>query len=154
MWAFNFVKMVLGFFFGGGPTVQAVVDGLTKAHADSLNAKTEEEKIDAKLRIDTLTAALVDLQNARVQLGKQPWWLATIACMIGFGFALHLFLVCVGTAFAPLIVGGVFDWMLHIPKLPDPYDKAQLSVVAFFYGYASVLAGSGKIAAAITQKRR
>jgi hypothetical protein len=57
--------LLLGYLFGGGGTVTAIVNALTQAHADSINAKSETEKVEAKARIDTLNAALADVQRAR-----------------------------------------------------------------------------------------
>jgi hypothetical protein len=74
--------------------------------------------------------------------------------MIGFPFALHLFLVGLGTSFQPLLVGGPADWMLHIPKLPPPLDATELGVVAFFYGYGAVVVGSNAVASAIAGRAR
>jgi hypothetical protein len=73
--------------------------------------------------------------------------------MIGFGFAIHLLLITLATTFQPIIIGGVLDWMLRIPKLPPPLDQTELGVVAFFYGYAAVSTGLGAVATAIARRK-
>ena len=52
-----------------------------------------------------------------------------------------------------VIIGGAFDWMLRIPKLPPPLDQTELGVVAFFYGYAAVSTGLGAVANAIAKRK-
>ena len=146
-----FVRWIFS-WFGGGPLGQ-ILDALTKAHADALNAKTEEEKIAAKNRIDTLTALAADTANARQAAAGLPWWMALLAFLFGIGFAMHTFFIATGTAFQPLIVGGWFDWLLHIPKLPPPYDQSEIGIIGFFFGFAAVSSGLGAVAGAINRRK-
>ena len=139
-------------WFGGGPLGQ-ILDALTKAHADAINGATEQERTAAKERVDTLTALAADTANARAAAAGLPWWMATLAFLFGIGFALHTFFIATGTAFQPLIVGGWFDWLLHIPKLPPPYDQSELGIIGFFFGFSAVSSGLGAVAGAITRKR-
>jgi hypothetical protein len=138
------IKWILT-FLGGGP-LKTIADALTKAHADALNATTEQEKVAANERIQTLTQSLADVANARSSASTMPWWMAAIAFGIGFSVMLHVALIFIGTSFQPLIVGGSFSWMLHIPGVPPPFDKYEAQVIGFFYGFASIVVGSRNIA--------
>lgn len=139
-------------WFGGSP-LGKIVDGLNKAYSDSLNAKTVEEKTAAQERIETLKTLAADTANARQAAAGQPWWMALLAFLFGIGFALHVFFIGIGTAVQPLIVGGFLDWMLHVPKLPAPYDSMELGIAGFFYGYAAVATGAGAVAKAIVGRK-
>lgn len=140
-------------WFGGGP-LSKIVDALGKAYTDKLNAKTEMERIEADERIKILTTLAADTANARQAAAGLPTWMAIIGFMIGIGFALHLLLITLATTFQPLIIGGWFDWTLHIPKLPAPLDVSEVGVIAFFFGAAAVIGGAGSIASAIVIKKR
>jgi uncharacterized membrane protein len=139
-------------WLGGGPLSKAL-DALNKAYSDKLNAVTEGEKIAANERIDRAHVLAADVANARAAAAGLPWWMALLAFLFGIGFALHSFFIAMGTAFAPIIVGGWLDWWLHIPKLPNPYDQAELGIIGFFFGFASVSAGAGAIASAIVKRK-
>lgn len=145
------LKLILS-WFGGGP-LGNILGALNKAYSDKLNAKSETEKTEADERIKTLTVLAADTANARQAAAGLPWWMALMAFLFGIGFALHTFFIAMGTAFQPLIVGGILDWWLHIPKLPPPYDQSELGIIAFFYGFASVSVGAGAIAGAIGRSR-
>lgn len=138
-------------WFGGGPLSKAL-DALNKAYSDKLNATTERDKIAAQERIDRLHTLAEDTANARASAKGLPGWMAVIGFMIGFPFALHILMVGVGTTFQPLLVGGWFDWMLRIPKWPAPLDQSELGIIAFFFGAAAVIGGSGAIANAIAKR--
>lgn len=139
-------------WFGGGPLTK-IVDALGKAYSDKLNAKTETEKIEADERIRTLTALAADTANARQAASGLPTWMAVIGFMIGIGFAVHLLFISLATTFQPLIIGGWFDWTLHIPKLPAPLDASEVGIIAFFFGAAAVIGGAGSIAGAIARRK-
>lgn len=145
------LKWILS-WFGGGP-LGKIADALTKAYEIKLNARTEEEKIQAQADIDRLHVLAADTANARAAAAGLPTWMAVIGFMIGFPFALHLFFVGMGTTFAPLLVGGVFDWMLRIPKWPAPLDQSELGIIAFFFGASAVIGGAGAIANAIVRRK-
>lgn len=139
-------------WFGGGP-LSKIVDALGKAYTDKLNARTEAEKTAADERIKTLTVLAADTANARQAASGLPTWMAVIGFMIGIGFAIHLLFITLATTFQPLIVGGWFDWTLHIPKLPAPLDVSEVGVIAFFFGAAAVIGGAGSIAGAIAKRK-
>ncbi len=149
--AVGILTWILG-WFGGGP-LSKVLDALTRAHADALNAKTVSEKTAAAERVATLTQLAADTANARASAGGLPTWMAVIGFMIGIGFALHLFFITLATTFQPLIVGGWFDWTLRIPKLPAPLDVSEVGVIAFFFGAAAVIGGAASIAGAISKRK-
>lgn len=138
------LAMILS-WFGGGP-LKAILDALTKAHADAINGATEQERTAAKERVDTLTELAADAANARQAASTYPTWMGVIGFMVGFGFALHLLLVALATTFQPLIVGGWLDWMLRIPKLPPPLDASEVGLIGFYFGAMSVTAVAGAIA--------
>lgn len=148
----------MGFFlailnwFGGGP-LQTIADALTKAHADSLNAKTVSEKTAADERVATLTQAMADVANARTAASGQPWWMQLIAFMIGMPFALHILLIGVGTDIAAPLGWTWLEWTRHVPPFPDPYNTAELGIIGFFFGYASISGGLGAVAGAITRRK-
>lgn len=148
-----FVKWLISLLWGGGETLSSITSALGKAYSDKLSAKTETDKIQAQANIDRLHAVLDDMNNARAAAKNYPWWMALLAFMIGFPFALHLFCVGLATTFQPLIVGGLFDWTLHIPKLPPPLDTSEVGIIAFFFGYAAVSTGLGAVAGAISQRK-
>jgi hypothetical protein len=145
------LSIILG-WLGGGP-LSTIANALTKAHSDSLNAKTVQEKQAADERVATLAMAYSDTANARQSAKGLPTWMAVIGFMIGIGFAVHLFFITLATTFQPLIVGGWFDWTLHIPKLPAPLDVSEVGVIAFFFGAAAVIGGAGSIAGAIAKRK-
>jgi hypothetical protein len=145
------LAMILS-WFGGGP-LGKILDALNKAYSDKLNAKTEEEKIAANLQVAALSTLAADAANARSAAAALPWWMATLAFLFGIGFALHTFFIAMGTAFAPIIVGGWLDWWLHIPKLPPPYDESELGIIGYFFGFAAVSGGLGAIAGAIAKRK-
>ena len=147
----GFILAILN-WFGGGP-LKTVADALTKAHADALNATTEQEKVAANERIQTLTATLADVAAARSAAPAMPWWLAVIAFGIGFSVMLHVALIFIGTTFQPLIAGGPFGWMLHIPGLPPPYDQYEAQVIGFFFGFGAVVTSGNAIAGAIARRK-
>jgi hypothetical protein len=132
--------------------IGSIAKQLISAYAQKADAKTEQERIAAQERVDSLNALLKDMQDARVSMRSLPWWMAVLGFMIGFPFALHVFLVGLGTCFQPLIAGGVFDWMLRIPKFPAPLDNSELGIIGFFFGSAAVLGGAQAIASAITRR--
>src|SRR5206468_4523 len=103
--------------------------------------------------IENLHTLATDIANARASASSLPWWMALIAFLFDIGFSLHTFFITMGTAFQPLIINGWLDWWLHIPKLPTPYDASELGIIAFFYGFAAVAAGTGSIANAILKKK-
>jgi hypothetical protein len=145
-----FLLKLLG---GSGGAIATIATQLRQAQADKLNAKSEQEKVAAQERVDTLTLLLKDQQDARAAARSLPWWMAVLGFMIGFPFALHVFLVGLGTCFQPLIIGGVFDWMLRIPKFPAPLDSSELGIIGFFFGSAAVLGGAQAIAGAIAKRK-
>lgn len=132
-------------FLGGGP-LSKVLDALNKAHSDSLNAKTVSEKTAADERVATLTQLAADTANARASARLYPLWMSICGAMIGFGFALHLLAITLATTFQPLIVGGIWDWSLHIPKLPSPLDSSEVAIIAFYFGAMSIQSVAGAIA--------
>ena len=139
-------------FLGGGP-LNKLIDGLNKAYSDKLNSKNETEKTEANERIEYYKVLLADTTSARQNSANLPWWMATMAFLFGIGFALHTFFIAMGTAFQPLIINGWFDWWLHIPKLPSPYDTSEIGIIGFFFGSAAVLGGTTAIAKAISSKK-
>lgn len=139
-------------WLGGGPLSKAL-DALNKAYSDKLNATTELEKTAANERIERAHTLAADLANARQAAAGLPTWMAVIGFMIGIGFAVHLLFITLATTFQPLIVGGWFDWTLHIPKLPAPLDVSEVGVIAFFFGAAAVIGGAGSIAGAIAKRK-
>lgn len=145
------LAMILNWF--GGGVLSKILDALTKAHADALNAKSVEEKTAADERVATLTQLAADTANARSSAAGLPWWMATLAFLFGIGFALHTFFIAMGTAFQPIILGGWLDWWLHIPPLPPPYDQSELGIIGYFFGFAAVSGGLGAIAGAIGRRK-
>lgn len=139
-------------WIGGGP-LQSILSALNKAYSDKLNAKTEEEKIAANERIATLSTLAADTANARASAASLPWWMALLAFLFGIGFALHTFFIAMGTAFQPIIIGGLLDWLLHIPKLPSPYDQSELGIIGYFFGFAAITGGLGAVAGAIAKRK-
>lgn len=142
----------------GGGVLSKLFGALNDAYKTKVNAKTEEEKIAAQEHVDTLKAQielernrLADVANARAAAAIYPTWMAVLGFMIGFPFALHLLLVGLGTSFAPLIIVGWFDWMLHIPKLPPPLDQSELEIIAFFFGGMVGVSIAGAIAKRVSK---
>ena len=84
--------------------------------------------------------------NARSSARLYPLWLGILGFLTGIGFALHLLAVTLATTFQPLIAGGIWDWALHIPKLPAPLDGSEINFVAFFFGGLGVMSIAGAIA--------
>jgi hypothetical protein len=147
-----FIQWLISLVWGGGRTLSTIAEQLRLARLDVLNSKTEQEKIAAQERVDMLTATLADTQNARSSAAGLPRWMAVIGFMIGFPIGLHVFLVVIGTSLAPVIAGGAFDWMLHIPKLPAPFDASEQNVICFFFGSAALVGGANAIASAIAKR--
>jgi hypothetical protein len=138
------LQWILSWLSGG--VLSKILDALTKAHADALNAKTVSEKTAADERVATLTQLAADTANARAGARLYPWWMGLLGFMVGFGFALHLLFVALATTFQPLIVGGALSWMLTIPKLPAPLDASEVALVGFFFGAMSIHSVAGAIA--------
>lgn len=152
------LSMILSWFGGGVlKSILGEIDSLTKAKLASTNELEKariQERMDAlHVQADQERARLADVDNARRAAAGLPRWMAIIGFMIGFPFALHICFVGFGTIFAPLVSGGWLDWTLHIPKWPAPLDQSELGIIIFFFGSATVIGATGKIANAIMVKR-
>lgn len=133
---------------------------LRKAYEAKVNGKTEDERIAAGERAKTLELQLTaqterEARSKEIRLATagQPE-MRLLAFMIGGGFALHTLCISLGTTFQPLIKGGVFDWLLHIPPIPEPFGTAELGIIGFFFGYAAVTHSANAIAGAIAQRKQ
>lgn len=146
------IKWILS-WFGGGP-LKSILSELRLARLDQLNAVSEQEKVKAKERVDTLTLVLADVSVARASAGSLPRWMAVIGFMIGFPFGLHVLLIGIGTSLQPLIFGTwLGDWLLHIPPWPTPLDSQEGAVIAFFFGGLAFVGGATAIAGAIGRRK-
>lgn len=149
----GFFKWLISLVWGGGGTIGKVVDAIAKARVDLANTKVEEEKVVLQNQLETLHSTLADLQDARKSTANQPWWMATMACMFGFPFAVHVVLIGIGTNFAAPLGWEWLQWTLHIPPWPKPYAEAELGIIQFFYGYAAVSTSVAHIANAIVKRK-
>lgn len=140
-------------WFGGGP-LKTVADALNKAYGDKLNATTEHDKVAADERIRTLEAALADVADARAGAANLPGELRLLMFMIGFPFALHVFLIGAGTNFQPMIADTFLGtWLLNVPPMPAPFDSTEAQVIGFFYGAVAVIGTGRAIAGAIARRK-
>lgn len=146
-------QWLFGLIFGNNP-LQTVADALTKAHSDSLNAKTVSEKTAADERVATLTLALADVAKARDASKTMPWWLAFPMGSVAFFGALHVCAVFAGSTFAPMLdrTSGLGAWLLNIPAPPGDYAKYEAEIIVFFFGGAVILAGVKAVTGAFGKK--
>jgi len=147
---------IAGLVLGDNP-IKTITDGLVKAHADVLNSKTEQERIEATERLGTLTAAYKDIQDARASAKGLPKWISIPGGFITAAFAVHIVLICIGTFYAAPLnwqvgcrcygdgAAGRWEFTRHIPALPDPVDKGEIALL-------SLLFGGGLIAMAVRRK--
>jgi hypothetical protein len=146
-------QWLFGLIFGNNP-LQTIADALTKAHSDSINGATEQERIAAGERTAALAQSLADLQKAREAAKSMPWWLAVPMGIIAFTGAIHVSAIFIGTTFAPLLAAdsGLGFWLLHIPAPPGDYAKYEAEIVVFFFGGAVILAGVKAVTNAFGRK--
>lgn len=140
-------------WFGGGP-LKTITDALTKAHSDSINGVTEQERTAANERVMTLTLALADLSKAREAARGMPWWLAIPMGFMAFSASIHVSAILLGTTFAPLLSKSTWlgFWLLSIPAPPGDYAKYVAEIVVFFFGGAVILAGVKAVTSAFGRK--
>lgn len=146
------LSLILNFF--GGGALSTIANALTKAHSDSLNAKTVSEKTAADERVMTLTQTLADLSKAREAAKSMPWWLAIPMGIVAFTGSLHVSAIFIASTFTPMLSreSGLGTWLLNIPQPPGDYAKYEAEIVVFFFGGAVILAGVKAVTGAFGRK--
>lgn len=138
-------KFILALVTGSG----GLVGSLERAYEARLKAANDTER----LRLDEKIRYLEAQTKIRLATAGQPE-MRLLAFLFGFPFALHVFLIGVGTCVAAPTGWAWLGWALKIPPFPPPYNQIEMSIIGFFFGYAAVTQSVKTVAAVIAGKAR
>lgn len=130
-------------WLGGGVLDKAL--GYLKTRADN---ETERQRIQKDIAIEHIRGELADRADARrasneVRLATAAYWeMRLMTFLIALPFVDHLIAVWMDTRFGLYSRGGLFErcWVesgvqhCGVPKLPSPFDDAQITVLLSFFG--------------------
>jgi len=126
---------VLQFILGllGVDPLGKILDGLRGAYADKLKAGNDLARIDADVEIKRLESALALHQEAtRIRLATAGFGeMRLLTFLIALPFVIHVSLVGIGTNFGALFG---WDWALHIPAFPAPFNEWEAQILLSFFG--------------------
>lgn len=131
-----------------------VADRLERAFDRYLTAQNDHEKLVHEQRIEALKGlAESEARATQLRLATAGQWEQRfLAFALGAPFALHVVLIGIGTCIAAPLGVAWLEWTLHVPPFPSPFDDAEIGVIGFFFGYATVGRGVSAIAAAIARR--